>query len=473
MPRLILELGSGAQPASVSASVLSLAGVQDAREAAQANVVVVTVESVTADVRDRLARQPGVTGVHDDLQGIPQVADEREVEDFLDRVRDVRDDEDVPSRIQTKPLRTDGGAGTLPAPSDSADLTPLATGDFQDATATVNFSGAPALHEQGNRGENVIAVIVDTGSCGEVIRDSRQMAGEDLTDEDDPWTPYAPHGGMATGIMAGDETTPGVETGFLPDASVFPIKSTLAASELILAQDTIVSLAEQDDRTVVVNNSWGFDECAGICDHPVTAAIRNAASHPDVIQVFAAGNQGTKCGENCDGSTVGISGPNSLDEVITVGASGRNGDPAALHPYSSRGGPSSISCGDGKPDVTAPIYGTVPYGCGERAIGNNGGTSGACPHVAGAVGLLANDFGGAQTTDMVAALTASAEQFMNGDFSGCSGYGNVMAAAAVAELEQTGVTPPQTAGLGGPGKIAAIGITAGLIGAALRRRVSS
>ena len=33
------------------------------------------------------------------------------------------------------------------------------------------------------------------------------------------------------------------------------------------------------------------------------------------------------------------------------------------------------------------FYGTVPWGCDARDIGNLGGTSGACPHVAGAVAL--------------------------------------------------------------------------------------
>lgn len=82
MPRLILELGGGAQTADVQASVMSVPGVADATAARQANAIIVTVGELTASVRDALANQPGVVAVHEDIQAVPQVADRGDVEDF-------------------------------------------------------------------------------------------------------------------------------------------------------------------------------------------------------------------------------------------------------------------------------------------------------------------------------------------------------------------------------------------------------
>jgi hypothetical protein len=455
--------------------VASDPAVLDARAARTANAVIVNVDETNQSTRDRLADTPGVTGVFDDIQAIPQVADEEAVEDFLNRVREDRGAENVPPTIETEPTRPgdaapDGGAVVLPVPQGQRGPVDGPTGPITSVDDSLAQSGAKALHEQGVRGESVISVIVDTGACAEAIRDERQLEGADLTEKgDDPWSLLQDHGGMSVGIMAGDDTTPGIERGFLPESDVFPIKTTLAASELIAAEDIIVSLADNNDKTVVVNNSWGFPECSGICDHPVTEAIENASNHPNVLQVFAAGNSAgdpVGCGLECGGETVGISGPNSLTNVITVAASGRDGDPAAMQEYSSRGGGGRVSCGQRKPDVTAPIFGTMPYGCEARDMGNGGGTSGACPQVAGVIGLIADYHGVVTTASADDGVSQTAAQFQGDGFNGCSGFGNVRADRAV---ESTSPGQPMAAGINGDSvSVAAVGIGAGLLGAALR-----
>lgn len=471
MPRLILELGSGARTADVRASVMSVPEVADATEAVQSNAVIVTVSELTADVRRALANQPGVVAVHEDLQALPQVADPGDVEDFLNRVRDLRGEEEVPPIIESKPttadddLRTDGGAPTfLPADAEDTPET-LVEGPIADATASVEFAGATKLHERGIRGEGVIAVVVDTGICVDSFRPDRLLPGLDLTEADDPTVPLAEHGTMSAGIMAGDETTPGIDVGFLPDADIFPIKTTLASSEILLAQDRIVRLANETGRPIICNNSWGFAECRGICAHPITPAIAAASAHPLVTQVLAAGNSGIQCGERCDGTTPGINGPNSLDSVITVGASGRNGDPQSMQRYSSRGASGPVACGSGKPDLSAPVYGTVPWGCETRDMGNNGGTSAACPMVAGAVGLIEDDRGALSTAALRSGLRESATQFVGSSFNGCSGAGNVDAAGALS-MTPAGVA---TAGFADTFSVATVGISVGILGAAIRR----
>lgn len=475
MPRLLLQLGAGAQAADVAGGVTALSMVQDAQPASQANAVIVSVSQVTPEIRTELAEQPGVESVHDDLQGIPLVAEEGAVTDFLIRVREVRGEDNAPPPLTTEPtraqdVRTDGGqrsgATILPAPA-SARPAPFNAGPMSNATDSVDLAGATALHERGIRGKNIISVIVDTGVCN-TIREERMLEGADLTGQDDPWDHLSPHGGMSLGIMAGDSTTPGIRTGFLPESKVYPIKTTLAASELLQAQDVIVNLADRNDETIVVNSSWGFPECAGICDHPITTAIRNAATHPNVIQVMAAGNSGgdaPQCGEACDGSEPGISGPNSLSEVITVGATGEDGDPESLHEYSSRGSPDGVACGRRKPDVVAPTFGVMPYGCDRRDMGNGGGTSAASPQVAGAVGLIADAKGGASTEAVRRGLMRGANPISGGGFDGCSGAGNLQAAEALGQT--SAVSRISGAAAPGTGVVVAAGAL-GMAGALAR-----
>lgn len=367
---------------------------------------------------------------------------------------------------------TDGGAVALPLPAEEAQPVPQADGPLRNVDDSLDFIGVRELHDQGVRGQNIVSVVLDTGACSDAIRPDRQLQGADLTpDTDDPWSLLVDHGGMATGIMAGDDSTPGIAEGALPESLVYPIKSTLAASELIQAQDLIVRLAEQNpDKFVIVNNSWGFPECTGLCEHPITQAIANAANHPRVIQVFAAGNNAsgaTGCGFQCDGSTPGVNGPNSLSNVITVGASGRNGHPTRLQEYSARGSPTTVACGNRKPDVTAPCFGQMPYGCSGRDMGNGGGTSASCPMVAGGIGLLADQQASLSVDGARRGLTRTAQQFQDDSFNGCTGAGNVQLTEAVGATGGVGGMQFDRATMG----VVGAGVAGGLLAALLRDRL--
>lgn len=483
MPRLIVALRPGVQTASTRTAALQVAGVQDAVEAREAHAVIVSIpeDELTPETRQRLADLPGATGVFDDIQGIPQIEDEDTVQDFLERVKALRGEEHIPPVVAAEPtrpsdadagedLRTDGGTVALPSPAARdfglGDIQPAAT--ISNIDDSVAVTGAAALHSRGIKGESIIAVPVDTGACGTAIRADRQLEGRDLSEEADPWTLLGPHGGMVTGIFAGDETTPGINLGYLPESDVFPIKTTLASSELILAQDIIVNLADETGRFVIANNSWGFVQCEGLCDHPITAAMASSSEHPRVIQTVAAGNQAVgeaDCGQACDGSTIGISGPSSLNNILSIGATGHDGDSTALMPYSSRGSAGAVSCGSQKPDVCAPIHGTVPYGCDSQDVGNGGGTSGASPQAAGCIGLVLDAI---ETTRprVFDSLETSANQTQGTGFNGCTGWGNIRVddALDITEPEPVGAgfTASQVVG-------AAVGIA--FLGAIVRQRL--
>lgn len=475
MPRLILALRSGARTASIRQQAIADPAVDDAVEAQVANAVIVEVPRVTTDVRQRLAAIPGVDRVEDDIQALPLVADDEATRDFLRTVRAHRGERDAPPLVATKPTReedddllSDGGAPTVAANAPPAQPGPEAT--IANIDDSVTYTGAEDLHTQGIRGDSVICVNVDLGGCSSAIATERQLAGADLSGENDPWTQLGGHGPYTLGIMAGGTETPGVGLGYAPASDCFPIKTTLAGSEIVQAQDIIVNLADNTGKWVIVNNSWGFVQCDGLCDLTVTQAIATAADHPRVVQVFAAGNEATgdaDCGEQCDGTTVGISGPNSLDNVLSVAATGRDGDTNTLMPYSSRGGSGTVSCGTEKPDLAAPIFGTVPWGCDQTDIGNSGGTSGAAPQVAGAVALLLDEIGDTNQGAVFGSVEDAALQFQGSGFNGCTGWGNLQAAGAL------DVPTAVEAGVPRASKFIAAGVALGFAGAIFQRALAS
>lgn len=446
MARFIVRLQSGTDLSTQAATqqIQALSGVTDAVAARTTNSVTVVVPDDQASaMREQLAGLDVVDAVFDDIQGVPQIQSEELRQEFFRTVREARATEELPSTLETEPRRRDGtgtdsdpdvdslqtdGGTTIPDLSPGERAAEGAVGPIEDADAAVAFANAPALHDQGITGQSVIAVNLDTGVCEFQFASSRRLAGADLTGNDDPWADPPGHGSYTMGLFAGGAETGGIERGFAPGADVFPIRSTLAGSEIIQAQDIIVDLAESTGRPIIVNNSIGFEQCTGLCDHPVTDAVRTAASHPRVIQVWAAGNQAGDCGQGC--TETGISGPNSIDEVITVGATGNDGDPADLHGYSSRGG-ADASCGSNKPDVTAPIFGWVPWACDRINVENGGGTSGACPQVAGTVALMVDAIGAMRSVDAAEkAIEQTARQVQGSGWNGCTGHGNVDAAAA-------------------------------------------
>lgn len=437
MPRFLVELDSGVSTADAQPLLASVQGVQDVTQSRAFNGFIVSSD---ASAKREIANQPGVAAVYDDIQAVPQVADPDAQEDFLRRVREVKG-EDTPPTTETEPLtgdddivKTDGGARVgLPltrAPAVPQDAEP----EFRGLLGSLRQTNVLGQHNQGFKGDGAIVVVVDTGVCGDQIADERQMEGADLTDENDPWTDYMGHGSLAACIAAGGPETVGENVGFAPEAKVFPIKSTLSASELIQAQDIILDLVEEHGGPVVVNNSWGFPQCTGLCDHPVTKAMDSTAQEPGVFQVLAAGNQGEKCGQACD--ETGISGPNSLDSVMTVAATGQNGDPTALMDYSSRGG-KEASCGTEKPEVAAPIFGELPWECGVRSMANSGGTSAAAPQVTGLAAIIAAETG--KPRDVVfTSITSTADQVNGSGWDGCTGYGNIDGERAVTAASGAG-----------------------------------
>jgi len=426
--RKLIVVYQGVSQSAVLNSILSVSGVNDALTVDVIDAAIVdTAPGQEQQVKSQLQSLSGVATVYEEIQAVPLIADESELQSTLDAFAETRGYE-IPL---PEDINDPGKTNTSPDPN--AEI-----GSIDDSLAEI---GVPEITESGGTGNGVIIANVDTGIERSQFRSDRLLEGFDASGENDPYRPAAGHGSYTMGIAAGDEQTEGITRGPAYEADIFPIKVTFGSGEILAAAQQCQTLAQETDGTVVVNHSWGYTNCTGVCNRPETAAFVSAMQEPNAYHIWSAGNGAISCGQECSGqSSNGINGPNSTDEAITVAATGREGNSEALHSYSSRG---PGSCGSEKPDISAPIYGTVPYGPGSRNIGNNGGTSGAAPQVAGVVAATLSASGTPELETVQQRLNETATQ--NQEFeeprNNCTGHGNVAAASFFEQFGGVGGIP--------------------------------
>lgn len=220
----------------------------------------------------------------------------------------------------------------------------------------------------------IVIAILDTG----VDLDHQDLqsnilprpAGEDWDFADPDLIPEAgpeaweDHGTHCAGIAAGVDNTTGV-VGLAPSCSILPIRIDLHGGYYQNRADAINFVASLVNRYkhIVINCSWRTNGNI--------AAIRSAiinANNNNILVCFAAGN----ADRNTD---VYPQYPGVMPEVLSVAAVDHRDIRASFSNYGS-----TI-------DVAAPgvdIYSTVP----NDSYDEKGGTSMACPLVAGLAGLI-------------------------------------------------------------------------------------
>lgn len=130
----------------------------------------------------------------------------------------------------------------------------------------------------------------------------------------------------------------------------------------------------------VVNNSWTCQPAEGCTDPEVLRGAVEGLRAAGVAGSFAAGNTGPTCGSLADPPAI-------YDAAITVGATDLADTIAS---FSARGPVTRDSSGRIKPDLCAPGVNVRTSSAlpGPEIYQYFGGTSGASPHVAGAIALL-------------------------------------------------------------------------------------
>jgi hypothetical protein len=197
--RKVIVRYSGVGADAIRQNIVSVSGVN---AAVNVNVVPAAIvdmeEGREQDVKQRLASLSGVTGIEEEQQLVPMVADREYLENFLGTAEK--------QRGYSISL---AGGDELPF-YGSTQVTD--SGELQDADDCLDYIGVSALHEQGYDGSNVIVANVDQGVPESQIAEERRLDGF-AADGSDPWEINGGHGAYTMGIAAGGEQTDGISRG--------------------------------------------------------------------------------------------------------------------------------------------------------------------------------------------------------------------------------------------------------------------
>lgn len=253
------------------------------------------------------------------------------------------------------------------------------------------------------RGENAVVAIFDTGYAEDLIDSSRMVGTYHDESVDSVYASAEGHGTMCAGAAAANSEEGVPFDGAAPEAGVILVRITddqgqIRSDIISEAWDWLINF--QTDKPIISNHSYGTPLCSGrprtaFCDTVENDVLKVANADERITSLYAAGNEAMRCGHRLFGFTNGITGTNSLGEVITVGALLTNGREAQR--YSSHGRGDCAPIADPKPNVSARIPKFTYYG-GEDGweikdmstgpFGSGGGTSHATPTTTGISALL-------------------------------------------------------------------------------------
>ncbi|QTG79605.1 S8 family serine peptidase [Arthrobacter crystallopoietes] len=318
------------------------------------------------------------------------------------------------------------------------------------------------------RGEGAVVAVVDTGITNHSDLNANVLPGYDMISDPtmsrdgngrDPdardagdWygayecgsytggTGSSWHGTHVAGIVAAVTGNGKGVAGVAPGAKVLPVRalgacggymSDIADGIIWAAGGTVPGVPANPNPADVVNMSLGG---SGTCSSTSQAAIDYAYNAGTAV-VVAAGN------ENRDALNAT---PANCEHVITVAASGREGNRAE---YSNFGSVVDVTApgGDMSTATSSGIASTLNDGAttpGAESYYYSQGTSMAAPHVAGVAALMIAGSGGTMTPDAVEQRLKDSARPMPGTCTQGCGAGLVDAAAAVGSAPSSTPEPP-------------------------------
>ena len=233
------------------------------------------------------------------------------------------------------------------------------------------------------------------------------------------------HGQACSGIIAASHNNIGVR-GVAPGVQLVPVN-------IFAGGETTQDLADaftfaKNSGAAVISNSWGYPSSCGLSYSNLTAAINDASNNGrsglGCVVVFAAGNSYGTC----------VDYPADIASVVAVGAVTNLG---ARSNYSNQGtaldvvAPSNPAPGQSGAGVrTIDRMGSAGYSSGNYTPGF-GGTSAACPVVAGVAALVLSVDPGATSASVRSTLTTTATDMGSPGFDNSFGFGRVNALAAI------------------------------------------
>ncbi|MBO7570984.1 MAG: S8 family peptidase [Bacteroidales bacterium] len=290
----------------------------------------------------------------------------------------------------------------------------------------VRAINAPAMWTLGYTGRNMLMLSIDTGVNPEHPAISTNYAGNHwpqsqcwygMRHEDPRDNASSSHGTHTTGTVMGLDRATHDTIGIAFNAKWIacdPVASTnselLTVSQFFAVYEWVLNPDGDENTTIdvprVINNSWGYSydiaEDFGACSLPENSIVETLEA-AGICSPFSAGNEGP------NESTIGYPAMLAYNVVNPMSVAAVNSSNIVAN-FSSRG---PTPCVDEesslkiKPEVSAP--GVNVRSC----VGFDGynalqGTSMACPHVSGALLLLAEAFQMASARELKEALYYSA-----------------------------------------------------------------
>ncbi|MEO0900037.1 MAG: S8 family serine peptidase, partial [Bacteroidota bacterium] len=358
--------------------------------------------------------------------------------DFLSIVLDV---EDVNNSLPLANAIMESGMAEFALPDIYAKLThtndPLFGDQFQMHNTGQTIDGFSGTNDADCNALEAWGITTGSSSITVAVIDDGVEAHEDL---DTPLAGFSPanngngtpisngaHGQACAGIIAANHNNLGV-MGVAPDVNIITGNIFVGGESTQDLANTITWAKNQGAD--VMSNSWGYGSCTFSASN-LTNALNDANSNGrgglGCVIVFASGNDYQSC----------VSYPGNVGSVIGVGAFGNDG---IKSDYSNAGPSLDISAPSN--DISSAGF---LVGAGVRTIdrmGSSGysstnyttsfgGTSAACPVVAGVAALVLSVDGSLTSAQVKNILYTTAKDFGASGFDNSYGNGAVDAFAAV------------------------------------------
>ncbi|SUJ07722.1 Calcium-dependent protease precursor [Sphingobacterium spiritivorum] len=293
-------------------------------------------------------------------------------------------------------------------------------------------------------GRNVRVAVIDDGVEAHPEFGSRLLSGFTAGSNNTLGAPLnhasKGHGVASAGIIAAAHDDNDGIKGIAPNSLILPVNifpyapANIYDSGAVTSSEiaTAINWAWRPDRgnADVLSNSWG----GGLSNNDIISEITNARTNGrnglGAIVVFASGNNNP--------AVSGVSFPSSVNDVLTVGAIDKNGN---IWNYSQRGPEMDLVAPSGNVNLSGDVYTTDRVGNwgynSDNYMSNFGGTSAACPQVAGVAALMLSVNPNLTESQVRSHLQASATDMGPSGFDNTFGYGRLNAEEALKRVIPT------------------------------------
>ena len=200
------------------------------------------------------------------------------------------------------------------------------------------------------------------------------------------YSSWRAHGTACAGIIAANNNDIGIR-GIASNVKILPVNIFVDELTSYFQLDYISDAMVADaiiwaaDRADVLSCSWAYLTESDDIDDAIAYARTSGRNNKGCVVVFASGNSAQ--------TTSGVAYPANCEGVLTVGAIDKHGD---IWYYSQRGPEMDLVAPSGDyvyGDVyTTDRMGSIGYETNSNYTAHFGGTSAACPQVAGVAALL-------------------------------------------------------------------------------------